>query len=119
MIAGVSFGIEPLFDMTLKKDLSDTIGEKFEIKHPLYDGTNGEFFITALQLKPEDHIRIQAAFQQYTDNAVSKTINFPNNATPEDVERAYLLAYKKGCKGVAMYRNGSRDKQIIEMTEEM
>jgi ribonucleoside-diphosphate reductase alpha chain len=118
MLAGCSSGIEPLFDIKLKKDLTDTFGKKFEIEHSLYNGENAEYFVTAMQLKPEDHIKIQAAFQKYVDNAVSKTINFPNNATPYDIEKAYWLAYQSGCKGVAMYRNGSRETQIIEMSED-
>ena len=117
MIAGCSYGIEPLFDIQSKKDLTATIGEKFTIDHPLYSEETKDYFITALMLKPEEHIAIQAAFQKYTDNAVSKTINLPNSATSIDVEKAYWLAYKNWCKGVAMYRNGSREKQIVLMDD--
>ena len=117
MIAGCSSGIEPLFDIKLKKNLEDTIGENFEIVHPLFSEERREYFVTALMLTPEEHIKIQAAFQKYTDNAVSKTINLPSFATVEDVDRSYRLAYESGCKGVALYRNGSRSHQIISMDE--
>lgn len=117
LIAGCSSGIEPLFDVKLVKNLTETVGKEFKIEHPLYDDEHKKYFVTALELKPEEHIAIQSAFQKYTDNAVSKTINLSYNATIDDIEKAYLLAYKSGCKGVALYRNGSRKKQIVEIVE--
>ncbi|RLJ03275.1 MAG: adenosylcobalamin-dependent ribonucleoside-diphosphate reductase [Candidatus Aenigmatarchaeota archaeon] len=143
IIAGTSSGIEPLFAISYVRNVGESLGTELVEVNPFFEkmckeeGIYSEelmrkvasttsiqdmeeiperirrLFITAHDVTPEQHIRIQAAFQKYTDNAVSKTINFPNSATVDDVREAYLLAYKLGCKGVTVYRDGSREVQVI------
>lgn len=141
IIAGCSSGVEPLFAVAFARTVLD--GERLIEVNPLFEKTAQEqgfmddelmeeivergtvrgvegvpeevqrLFATAHDISPEWHVRIQAAFQRHTDNAVSKTINFPNEATPQDVKDAYWLAYKLGCKGITIYRDGSREVQVL------
>ncbi len=148
MIADTSSGIEPQFAISFIKRVLDGrnllyVNKFFEkvakergfystelMKEIANKGSLHSFeqipanvrrvFVTAHDISPAWHIKLQAAFQKYVDNAVSKTINFPNSATIADVEEAYLLAYKLGCKGVTIYRDRSRQEQVlnIELNEE-
>ncbi|OGO07380.1 MAG: ribonucleoside-diphosphate reductase, adenosylcobalamin-dependent [Chloroflexi bacterium RBG_13_57_8] len=141
MIAGCSSGIEPLFALSYTKTVLD--GTPFVEVNPYFEeaAKKGGFysdelmkklaggahlneikgvpdkvkrlFVTAHEISPEWHVKMQAAFQRSTDNAVSKTINFPHEATREDVARAYMLAYEDGLKGITIYRDRSRDSQVL------
>ena len=143
MIAETSGGIEPHFSLVYIKKVMDNeellyvnrVFEEVARKEGFYnpemmkrvsargslqniDGIPDrvkEIFRTSHDITPEWHVRMQAAFQKYTDNAVSKTINFPHSATKDDVHQAYLLAYELGCKGLTVYRDGSREEQVLNV----
>ena len=114
--------VDPVFEETAKKrgfysrELMEKIAECGSLKE--IEGIADDLkrvFVTAFDIAPQWHIRMQAVFQKYTDNATSKTINLPEEATAEDVRQAYLLAYKLGCKGVTIYRNRSRQEQVLNI----
>ena len=146
IIAGASSGIEPLFAVSyIRRVLEGT--ELVEV-HPYFEelarrrgfyspelmraiaqtGSIRDFkeipkdirrlFVTAHEVSPQWHIKIQAAFQKHTDNAVSKTVNFPHQATPEDVRQVYLMAHEQDLKGVTIYRDGSREDQVLSFGEQ-
>jgi len=146
IIAGCSSGIEPLFAVSYIRTVMDNT--KLIEVNPYFEKeahTKGFYsqelmekiaqtnslkgfeqipeetktvFVTSHQISSELHIRMQAAFQKYTDNAVSKTINLPNQAQVRDVETAYKLAFQLGCKGVTIYRDGSREDQVLSTNNE-
>ena len=145
ILAGCSGGIEPLYAVSFVRQVLD--GDRLVDVHPLFvaaaraggwyseqlmrrvadrgsvrgmDEVPAEvqrLFATAYDVAPEWHLRMQAAFQRHVHNAVSKTINFPRSATVEQVEAAYRQAYRLGCKGVTVYRDGSRDEQVLSFGE--
>ncbi len=121
LIAGVSSGIEPIFAFTYERHVLGTVLQEV---HPLYEqrrhageAIDPRLFITAREIAPEWHVRMQAAFQKQVDNAVSKTINFPAEATVEDVKRAFLMSYELGCKGLTVYRDRSRRQQVLNVCD--
>ncbi|MBO7612005.1 MAG: vitamin B12-dependent ribonucleotide reductase [Elusimicrobia bacterium] len=114
------FIVNPYFEKAIKdagiysEELMNKIAQEGTIQHiKEIPEKIKRVFVTAHDILPEDHIRMQAAFQKFVDNAVSKTVNFTHNATKEDVKKAYVLSYKLGCKGVTVYRDGSREDQVL------
>ncbi len=143
IIGGCSSGVEPVFAYVYIRNVMD--GDEFIEVNPILmeklkeagvyseelmkkiarDGTIAHckeipeeirrVFVCAHDISPIDHVKMQAAFQRHTDNAVSKTVNFESTATREDVDEVYKLAYKEGLKGVTIYRDGSRDGQVLNI----
>ncbi len=141
IVAGCSSGIEPLFALSYVRNVLS--GTRLFETHPLFEkelrqrglysrelmaeiGKSGsiqsfkevpaelkKIFITSFDVPPEQHLRIQAAFQEYTDNSVSKTINLPSDATVEDVRNIYLMAHDLKCKGITIYRYGTKKDQVL------
>jgi len=142
---GCSQGIEPLFAVAYLRAVGSSLGHDLVEVSPLFEklAVQGGFysedlikkiaqlpsigdlqevpadirklFVTAFDLSSDWHVRMQAVFQKYTDNAVSKTINFPNFATPHDIETAYMLSYDLDCKGITVYRDGSKTIQVLNV----
>lgn len=145
IIAGCSSGIEPLFAISFMRNVLEgarlfevnPLFEKIAKEKGFYSGNLLEkiaqtgsvqelkevpkdikrVFVTALNIKPEWHVKMQAAFQKYVDNAVSKTINLSNKATKNDVKKAFELAYKLKCKGITVYRYGCKPQQVLYVGE--
>jgi len=145
IIANCSSGIEPLFALSYVRHILE--GEEFIEVNPYFEESakKGGFyspelmkqlaegkrlkdieevpedikgiFVTAHDISPEWHVRMQAAFQKFTDSAVSKTVNFPHEATPDDIAKVYMLAYQENLKGITIYRDRSRDSQVLTIGE--
>jgi ribonucleoside-diphosphate reductase alpha chain len=139
IIAGCSSGLEPLFAVAFMRNqagvmmpdvnedfvtiakaegwysdaLMERIAKEGRVDFPEVPAQWQRVFVTANQIAPEWHIRMQAAFQEFCDSAISKTTNFSHAATVEDVRKIYELAYDMNCKGVTVYRDGSRDNQVL------
>jgi ribonucleoside-diphosphate reductase alpha chain len=146
ILAGCSSGIEPLFALSFVRNVMDN--DKLLEVNPYFEKVAREsgfysqdlmdqiakrgsvqdmaeipedlrsVFVTAHDVTPDWHIRMQAAFQKHTDNAVSKTVNLPHDATVEDVKKVYDMAYDLGCKGVTIYRDGSKENQVLSFSQQ-
>jgi ribonucleotide reductase alpha subunit len=123
LLSGVSSGIEPVYDFAMiRRDrtgehiMYHPLLEEWRNKHP-NEPTPG-YFVASKDLTPEEHVRVQAMVQKYTDSSISKTVNAPNDHTVEQVQKLYRLAYESGCKGITYYRDGSRDAVLTRVEDE-
>ena len=122
LLAGVTSGIEPVYEFSFIR--RDRLGEH-RLFHPLFDQWKKEhpndpipdYFVSANDLIPEDHVKVQAAIQKYVDASISKTVNAPNSHTVEDVRKLYRMAYELGCKGITYMRDGSRPGVLERVTD--
>jgi len=145
ILADTSSGIEPVFSLVTKRrtfyedDKSNHSTKELLMVDPVFEEyvgkrkgvleqvANGDYsrltseekklFVTTHQIQPEWHVKIQAAWQKYFDNSISKTVNFGHEATVEDVKETYMLAWKMGCKGVTIYRDGSKGDQVLSASQ--
>jgi ribonucleoside-diphosphate reductase alpha chain len=123
LLSGVSSGIEPVYNFEYKR--KDRTGEHI-VYHPLFEEWKNanpntekpDYFVCAMDLSPEEHLKVQAKVQEYTDSSISKTVNAPNEYTVEDVKRLYTSAYEMGCKGITFFRDGSRAGVLENVKEE-
>ncbi len=120
ILAGTSSGVEPVFALFYTRRSKSLSEGEFKVFHPLvkeYMGATGardegqlpNYFVTSHQIRPEMRVKMQATIQKHIDTAISSTVNLPEDITPEEVEKIYLLAWKMGCKGITVYREGSRE----------
>ena len=121
-MVNTSTGIEPFYFWTFKrKSRLGTHEEKVAVLEEWQQEHPGEplpdYFVTAMELQPEEHVRVQAAIQRWVDSSISKTCNVPNHYTVAQTRQLYELMYELGCKGGTIYRDGSRDEQVLELKE--
>jgi ribonucleoside-diphosphate reductase alpha chain len=120
ILAGTSSGVEPVFALSYTRRSKSLSEGEFKVFHPLVKqhmaatGASSEdqlpnYFVTAHQIRPEMRVKMQAAIQKHIDTAISSTVNLPQEITPDEVEKIYMLAWRMGCKGITVYREGSRE----------
>ena len=130
LLANCSSGIEPIFSLSHTRTITKGDGTKVDVQifNPAYetlihdntvtDEQLKEICVTAHDIDYIDHIKMQAAFQKHTDLAVSKTINMPHDASPDNIYNVYIYAWVQGCKGITVYRDGSKGSQVLTYHKE-